>query len=196
MSKREKLPAALQRSITTTYYCAKCGLHQGEFHHIVSVVDGGADETDNLIILCTLCHQEWHWFAEGHINFVYWLRLPPIPYLVQALAVTQHMHRTLSVHDWLQMTGMQLAQLATQRQRDMAITFVVWQIPRYAKTAWVRVHLTIDRTMTLCGDPIPMADNVLALVYGDAALEHNVICKACQRSRRVPIQPADYPIPE
>lgn len=49
------------------YTCQRCGLsaheqesHTLEVHHITPRSAGGTDETDNLITLCQVCHDELH----------------------------------------------------------------------------------------------------------------------------------------
>jgi len=52
------------------YTCRRCGWHHDlwnpsdarhlELHHIVHHSEGGSNEDDNLITLCTVCHDLWH----------------------------------------------------------------------------------------------------------------------------------------
>jgi 5-methylcytosine-specific restriction endonuclease McrA len=65
--------------------CRKCGSSSDlEAHHIKERVYGGADVLDNLITLCSRCHDEWT-YAEPPAevaSFDIWLTLPPARYLV------------------------------------------------------------------------------------------------------------------
>jgi HNH endonuclease len=58
--------AALKRDTWCMRCCSKRSL---EVHHIVAIADGGADELDNVEVLCYPCHKEWHQEAEGHVSY-------------------------------------------------------------------------------------------------------------------------------
>lgn len=63
------------------FCCRKCWRRNYlNIHHINMVVDGGANEVDNLIVLCEICHAERHQIRN--IDFTRWLDTPPFQYLV------------------------------------------------------------------------------------------------------------------
>ena len=42
-------------------YCQRCGRFIGlEVHHKIPLANGGTDELDNLIVLCSVCHYDQH----------------------------------------------------------------------------------------------------------------------------------------
>lgn len=67
-----KIPADVRREALSRdkYACTKCGWHQEkwnkadprhlELHHVVEHVRGGANTVENLITLCTVCHDKVH----------------------------------------------------------------------------------------------------------------------------------------
>jgi 5-methylcytosine-specific restriction endonuclease McrA len=67
--------------------CQKCGSTTGlEAHHKIERSDGGADTLENLIALCSLCHDEWTVLES--IGFDAWLLVPPARHLVAIFAAT------------------------------------------------------------------------------------------------------------
>lgn len=87
MSKRKNIPTIVKRAVDG--YCKKCGVVRGEYHHIQAVSDGGQDTPENLVMLCTVCHREWHMLAEGKIALERWLVFPPAMAIVYALAMEE-----------------------------------------------------------------------------------------------------------
>ena len=70
---------------THTPQCKRCGYFAPwesgcglAIHHITSIVDGGGNESDNLIVLCEQCHSEWHRMYEGKIPFERFMQKPPL----------------------------------------------------------------------------------------------------------------------
>lgn len=59
---QEQRAAILDRDDNRCHRCRKQSLDYGEMqvHHIVPVAEGGADENENLITLCKLCHTKVH----------------------------------------------------------------------------------------------------------------------------------------
>lgn len=59
-----------------------------EVHHIVERCNGGSNDPDNLIVLCSDCHNEWTFFEPPAevMSFARWLAIPPGRYLVAAFA--------------------------------------------------------------------------------------------------------------
>jgi len=59
---QEKRTAILERDQNKCSRCRKvsCDFGAMQVHHIIPVSEGGADEYDNLITLCTLCHTKVH----------------------------------------------------------------------------------------------------------------------------------------
>ena len=60
ISEEEKL-----RLFTSSPYCAKCGkkflsYNDPEYHHVIRYTDGGASSVENILILCTDCHDIIH----------------------------------------------------------------------------------------------------------------------------------------
>ncbi len=78
------IPDAVRREVLRRdgYVCARCGWHQGmwnrddprhlELHHIRPHAEGGSNTEDNLITLCTVCHDLWH-AANNAGDFDVWL---------------------------------------------------------------------------------------------------------------------------
>lgn len=60
--------------------CRKCCMTNNlEVHHIISMCDGGTDDSSNLISLCGACHEEWHALeTRSLIPFDMWLRMPTL----------------------------------------------------------------------------------------------------------------------
>lgn len=68
------------------YKCRRCGWNHTlynrsdprhlELHHIKHHVNYGANTADNLITLCTVCHDEWHSISDvyGEAGFFDWLK--------------------------------------------------------------------------------------------------------------------------
>lgn len=59
--------------------CAKCGRYRSwgkgmHIHHIKALVDGGTNEEKNLVVLCDICHSEYHITDP---DFDKWVRTPP-----------------------------------------------------------------------------------------------------------------------
>lgn len=50
----------LARDNCTCQHCGETWLNYLEIHHIVPIGQGGANELDNLITLCRLCHAKLH----------------------------------------------------------------------------------------------------------------------------------------
>lgn len=67
-----KIPDAVRSAVLRRddYHCRRCDWHHGlwnpsdprhlELHHIQAHVAGGENREDNLITLCTVCHDLWH----------------------------------------------------------------------------------------------------------------------------------------
>lgn len=66
--------------------CRKCHATRGlEAHHIVARADGGADELANLITLCSICHDDWHYIGEDlGVPIEIWAMVPPSRVLIMA----------------------------------------------------------------------------------------------------------------
>lgn len=66
--------------------CCKCGRVEGmEVHHIISRLDDGTDDEDNLITLCNPCHEEWHSLeSRSTLPFEKWLEMPPLDIFIYA----------------------------------------------------------------------------------------------------------------
>ena len=80
---------------THTPQCKKCfAFHPwGEdgmiIHHRKALIDGGTNDTDNLVVLCPECHKEWHeHIEETGASFDEWLQKPPLRFY-SALAMVQ-----------------------------------------------------------------------------------------------------------
>lgn len=69
---------------THTPQCAKCmrfepwGSSAMEVHHIIALADGGSNDTGNLTVLCSACHEEWHMHTEGTKDFSEWRSAMPL----------------------------------------------------------------------------------------------------------------------
>lgn len=74
--------------------CRKCGRGKNQAqldgHHIVAKMDGGGDELNNLITLCSACHGEWE-VAEATcvVTFEEWLTYPPYVHLLSLWMLNQ-----------------------------------------------------------------------------------------------------------
>lgn len=78
---RKPLPAKLRRTIKDRdgWRCVRCWSPDYlEVHHVVAVADGGPDDPENLVTLCSRCHGEWTFVVEPSINIsqAEWMRLP------------------------------------------------------------------------------------------------------------------------
>jgi hypothetical protein len=64
--------------------CVRCGRCDGlHTHHVQAQADGGSDEPENLVELCSPCHGEWHAVeAVGLIPFEKWVETPPAMWLL------------------------------------------------------------------------------------------------------------------
>lgn len=68
---------------THTPQCVKCmafspwGKGKMEVHHIKTLLDGGTNDSDNLVVLCNDCHEEYHKYFEGK-DFDEWRRTIPM----------------------------------------------------------------------------------------------------------------------
>lgn len=65
--------------------CQKCGFTDKyglDAHHIISVIEGGVDAIDNLVLLCRDCHEEWHFLTRRlpGVSFGEWLQIPGVAY--------------------------------------------------------------------------------------------------------------------
>lgn len=102
---RHAFTAAERKAVKakTSGYCAKCGVNPiGEIHHIRPVVDGGANDLQNLTGLCSPCHREWHHVMSGLLPFSDWIKYPPAAILIQSLAAYDDQpNLNLSVQEWL-----------------------------------------------------------------------------------------------
>lgn len=86
--------------------CRKCGDSNGlEIHHMLEVVHGGTDHPDNLIALCSGCHDEWTYVAPKSLPFQDWLAMPSAATLLNLFA--GHLPATMTAQAW------QLGLLAT-----------------------------------------------------------------------------------
>jgi hypothetical protein len=81
-----KIPDAVrsQAMLRDQYTCRRCGWTHAlwnrsdprhlELHHIRPHQEGGENTAENLITLCTVCHDEWHAVShEQHVDFSGWL---------------------------------------------------------------------------------------------------------------------------
>lgn len=85
--------AALERDKWCT--CC-CGTQALEVHHIVAIADGGADDLDNVDVLCSGCHKEWHREAEGYVPYDDFLDAIPARMLARFLRVPEVAHLPVS----------------------------------------------------------------------------------------------------
>lgn len=106
---KQTLSATIKKSVFSRdgHKCRKCGANHGlHCHHIKAVMDGGGDELDNLITLCSVCHTEWH-SLEMSVNspetfFEEWLELPPLNRLMIAISyIDAPKAEGLSAREWL-----------------------------------------------------------------------------------------------
>lgn len=89
MPKRKYIPTDIKAIVFNrdNGKCRKCGA-SGQIelnnHHRNMVVDGGTSEPDNLVLLCSRCHDEWHWIHNRLPQFTFekWLKAPPIDMLL------------------------------------------------------------------------------------------------------------------
>ena len=62
-------PAVINQAKKTQPYCTRCASQKDlNGHHIEALADGGADDIENIEVLCHRCHREWH-NMEGIIEF-------------------------------------------------------------------------------------------------------------------------------
>lgn len=90
-TKRLSIPAETRRIIMErdNHKCVRCSRVQGlEIHHRIQVKDGGGNETENLLVLCSRCHDEWHNIdAVLQMPFGQWIELPTYNQLLSMWAM-------------------------------------------------------------------------------------------------------------
>jgi hypothetical protein len=81
--KRKDKPLRYNRAMRGEYTCPKCGRGFEEAdehwhrHHITARQDGGEDGVENIILLCSRCHAEWHSVEQCYSGtFGQWLQAP------------------------------------------------------------------------------------------------------------------------
>jgi len=103
MSKRKHLRSSERNFVFSRdgWICVKCGRKDAlQINHIVSLLDGGTDEAENLSTLCEPCHLEWHGF-ELSTNlkpteaYDMWLSFPSVFILIIALSQPDINHVSL-----------------------------------------------------------------------------------------------------
>lgn len=69
--------------------CRKCGRRASiHVHHIVARQDGGSDDPDNLAVLCSACHAEWHAIEQvSDLGFDAWTEMPTVAEFCAAFSV-------------------------------------------------------------------------------------------------------------
>ena len=87
---RKSIPKEIKEQVIKRIggkHCVKCGRTDSlHFHHHTLVMYGGMDTPDNLTILCSACHSEWHGVEDvSSLAFEEWLRWPPCHHLIVAL---------------------------------------------------------------------------------------------------------------
>lgn len=77
--------------------CRKCNREDGlEVHHIVAVSDGGSNEMDNLITLCSGCHTEWHAVEKvSKMTMDLWLKYPPVHRIIVILEEIERLNPSI-----------------------------------------------------------------------------------------------------
>jgi hypothetical protein len=72
-------------------FCEKCERDESlHVHHIVALVDGGADDPSNLSTLCAGCHAEWHALEMvSRIPFRVWRQMPTLGWFIMYEIVRQ-----------------------------------------------------------------------------------------------------------
>lgn len=85
---REHIPIKIKKAIRDRGQneCRKCYRREClTIHHIQMVMDGGTNDPDNLILLCSACHQEWHLVNDQwrDLEFEEWLDIPPFVLLLR-----------------------------------------------------------------------------------------------------------------
>lgn len=77
--------------------CRKCNREDGlEVHHIVAVSDGGDNEMDNLITLCSGCHTEWHAVEKvSKMTMGLWLKYPPVHRIIVILEEIERLNPSI-----------------------------------------------------------------------------------------------------
>ena len=56
------IPSTVRKEVNERdcFECAWCGVKFTEYHHIIEFSDGGEHTSENLILLCSTCHGEFH----------------------------------------------------------------------------------------------------------------------------------------
>lgn len=182
MSKRQHITADALRSLSEDGYCQKCGLYPGEAHHIHALADGGLDSASNLVMLCTMCHKEWHALMERNVPFKAWLALPPAVVLVRGIIAAQQAPRT-PIGEWLEALQHSLIVAALERRPvppapSKPIAWYRWQSGKYR---WTKVHLVNEQGRPLCGCPIPISSAPITTREGGAAYQDAEPCHLCHK---------------
>jgi hypothetical protein len=98
-----------QMLLRDRHQCQKCTYNKDlQVHHIIAVHDGGTDELDNLISLCSHCHREWHLLEDclppellDETFLFFWMTVPPVHALVLGcLLIDKESHKDMKVGDW------------------------------------------------------------------------------------------------
>ena len=86
--RRRPLSRAIRHAVSSRAggKCEKCGRAERlHVNHIQSVREHGQiDDLDNLSLLCSVCHSEWHLLERTHnVDYASWLAAPPLSDLYQ-----------------------------------------------------------------------------------------------------------------
>ena len=61
---QNRIPYFIRRKKNKSVYiggkCVACGIKSTVYHHVIMIVNGGPNRKENLVPLCTKCHQEVH----------------------------------------------------------------------------------------------------------------------------------------
>ena len=106
----QAIDAKTRKAVLTRdqHTCQKCGRRNGlECHHLQPRRRGGSNESDNLITLCTACHNEWDAAESGtHMTFDEWMDTPPYSALVALYRTVPSETRQAAYQTWQMFKGM------------------------------------------------------------------------------------------
>jgi len=78
-NKNKRKPSKFTPANLSIFFCELCGRNGNalgnkevlEVHHKIPICDGGLDEKDNILIVCSACHRMVHWlrtYVNNHLQ--------------------------------------------------------------------------------------------------------------------------------
>lgn len=84
MAKTRRNQTLRRRVLEKRPNCQRCAVRpSSEVHHITAVVNGGSDDDDNLLALCSECHREIEQY--GFASVEEFMKTPPYAFVIVAV---------------------------------------------------------------------------------------------------------------